>query len=222
VLPLVSATLLLFIELPPATRQVSEPVPFRTIIGRPGFLTAVVSSMVGYGTMNLVMASTPLQMLFCGFGVNASADVIRAHSIAMFLPGFVTGRLIHRFGAHPIICIGAVLTLLCVVTNLSFAPMLATFMVALALLGVGWNFLFVGGTTLLAAAHDPHERVRVQATNDFIVFGTVACTAFASGAVEAIGGWTALNLVVVPPTLIAAGLVIWHWSARARLAPVSA
>jgi MFS family permease len=100
--------------------------------------------------------------------------------------------------------------------------MLATFMVALALLGVGWNFLFVGGTTLLAAAHDPHERVRVQATNDFIVFGTVACTAFASGAVEAIGGWTALNLVVVPPTLIAAGLVIWHWSARARLAPVSA
>ena len=222
VLPLVSATLLLFIELPPATRQVSEPVPFRTIIGRPGFLTAVVSNMVGYGTMNLVMASTPLQMLFCGFGVNASADVIRAHSIAMFLPGFVTGRLIHRFGAHPIICIGAVLTLLCVVTNLSFAPMLATFMVALALLGVGWNFLFVGGTTLLAAAHDPHERVRVQATNDFIVFGTVACTAFASGAVEAIGGWTALNLVVVPPTLIAAGLVIWHWSARARLAPVSA
>jgi MFS family permease len=140
----------------------------------------------------------------------------------MFLPGFVTGRLIHRFGAHPIICIGAVLTLLCVVTNLSFAPMLATFMVALALLGVGWNFLFVGGTTLLAAAHDSHERVRVQATNDFIVFGTVACTAFASGAVEAIGGWTALNLVVVPPTLIAAGLVIWHWSARARLAPVSA
>jgi predicted MFS family arabinose efflux permease len=175
--------------------------------------------MVGYGTMNLIMASTPLQMLFCGFGVNASADVIRAHSIAMFLPGFVTGRLIQRFGAHPIIWIGAVLTLLCVVTNLSFAPVLATFMTALALLGVGWNFLFVGGTTLLATAHDAHERVRVQATNDFIVFGTVACTAFASGAIEATGGWAALNLVVVPPTLIAAGLVVWHWSARARLAP---
>jgi MFS family permease len=219
VLPLICATLLLFIELPPATRQVSEPVPFRTIVARPGFLTAVVCSMVGYGTMNLIMASTPLQMLFCGFGVNASADVIRAHSIAMFLPGFVTGRLIQRFGAHPIIWIGAVLTLLCVVTNLSFAPVLATFMTALALLGVGWNFLFVGGTTLLATAHDAHERVRVQATNDFIVFGTVACTAFASGAIEATGGWAALNLVVVPPTLIAAGLVVWHWSARARLAP---
>ena len=193
VLPLISATLLLFIQLPPAMRQVSAPVPFRTIIARPSFLTAVVCSMVGYGTMNLIMASTPLQMLFCGFGVNASADVIRAHSIAMFLPGFVTGRLIHRFGAHPIVCIGAVLTSLCVATNLLFPPLLPTFMVALMLLGVGWNFMFVGGTTLLATAHDPHERVRVQATNDFIVFGTVACTAFASGAIEATGGWAALN-----------------------------
>jgi MFS family permease len=219
VLPLISATLLLFIELPSAVRRESTPVPFRTIISRPSFVTAVVCSMVGYGTMNLVMASTPLQMLFCGFGVSASADVIRAHSIAMFLPGFITGRLIQRFGPHPIICTGAVLTLLCVVTNLSFSPMLVTFMVALALLGVGWNFLFVGGTTLLATSHDPHERVRVQATNDFIVFGTVACTAFASGAIEATGGWAALNLVVVPPTVIAAVLVVWHWSARARLAP---
>ena len=222
VLPLISATLLLFIQLPPASRQISAPVPFRSIIARPNFLTAVVCSMVGYGTMNLIMASTPLQMLFCGYGVNASADVIRAHSIAMFLPGFVTGRLIQRFGPHPIICTGAALTLLCVVTNLSFAPVQATFLVALVLLGVGWNFLFVGGTTLLATAHDAHERVRVQATNDFIVFGTVACTAFASGAVEETGGWAALNLVVVPPTLIAAGLVIWHWSARARLTPARA
>ena len=78
-------------------------MPFRAILARPNFITAVVCSMVGYGTMNLVMASTPLQMLFCGFGVSASADVIRAHSIAMFLPGFVTGRLIQRFGAHRII-----------------------------------------------------------------------------------------------------------------------
>jgi MFS family permease len=218
ILPMICAALLLFIELPPAVRQVGQPVPFSTIIARPSFLTAVVCSTVGYGTMNLVMASTPLQMLFCGFGVNASADVLRAHSIAMFLPGFVTGRLIQRFGVHPIICIGAVLTLLCVVTNLSFSPVLATFMVALMFLGVGWNFLFVGGTTLLATAHYQHERVRVQVTNDFIVFGTVACTAFASGAIEATGGWAALNLVVVPPTMIAAGLVVWHWSARARLA----
>jgi MFS family permease len=222
VLPLISATLLIFVRLPAATRQTTAPVPFRAIVARPNFMTAVVSSMVGYGTMNLIMASTPLQMLFCGFGVNASADVIRAHSIAMFLPGFVTGRLIQRFGAHPIICIGAALTATCVAVNLAFPPLQATFMVALALLGVGWNFMFVGGTTLLATAHDPRERVRVQATNDFIVFGTVACTAFASGAIEATGGWQALNLVVVPPTVIAAGLAIWHWVSRARLAPAAA
>ena len=171
-------------------------MPFRAIIARPSFLTAVVCSMVGYGTMNLVMASTPLQMLFCGFGVNASADVIRAHSIAMFLPGFVTGRLIQRFGAHPIICIGAVLTVLCVATNLAFPRCSPRSWWRWRCSGVGWNFMFVGGTTLLATAHDPHERVRVQATNDFIVFGTVACTAFASGAIEATGGWAALNLVV--------------------------
>jgi predicted MFS family arabinose efflux permease len=222
VLPMISATLLLFTELPPAPRQTSAPVPFRAIIARPSFLTAVASSMVGYGTMNLLMASTPLQMLFCGFGVNASADVIRAHSIAMFLPGFLTGRLIQRFGVHPIICIGALLTGLCVITNLSLPPLQVTFMVALALLGVGWNFMFIGGTTLLATAHDPQEKVRVQATHDFIVFGTVACTAFASGAIEALGGWDALNFVVLPPTLIAVVLVIWHWSARARLAPAPA
>lgn len=222
ILPVICATLLLFVRLPPATRRIAEPVPFRAIIARPSFLTAVASSMVGYGTMNLVMASTPLQMLFCGFGVNSSADVIRAHSIAMFLPGFVTGRLINRFGVHPIICMGAVLTALCVATNLSFSQVIPTFMVALVLLGIGWNFMFIGGTTLLATAHDPHERVRVQATNDFIVFGTVACTAFTSGAVEAIGGWEALNLMVLPPTLIAAALVIWHWTARGRLAPAAA
>ena len=222
VLPLICATLLLFIRLPPAVRQVAAPVPIRAIIARPNFITAVVSGMVAYGTMNLVMASTPLQMLFCGFGVNASADVIRAHSIAMFLPGFVTGRVIQRLGPHPVICTGALLTALCVAVNLLFPPLLATFMVALSLLGVGWNFMFVGGTTLLATAHDPHERVRVQATNDFIVFGTVACTAFASGAIEATGGWAALNLVILPPTVIAAALVIWHRFAAARLAPAPA
>jgi MFS family permease len=222
ILPLICATLLLFIRLPPAVRQAAAAVPLRSIIARPSFVTAVVCSMVGYGTMNLVMASTPLQMLFCGFGVNASADVIRAHSIAMFLPGFLTGRLIQRVGVHPIICIGALLTALCVATNLFFPPLLTTFIVALSLLGVGWNFMFVGGTTLLATAHDPHERVRVQATNDFIVFGTVACTAFASGAIEATGGWSALNLAVVPPVAIAAALVIWHRFARTRLAAPAA
>ena len=106
VLPVITAILLSFVQVPPAQKKIGIPVPFRTIFARPDFITAVVSSLVGYGTMNLVMASTPLQMLLCGFGVAASADVIRAHSIAMFAPGFVTGRLIQKFGVHQIIMIG--------------------------------------------------------------------------------------------------------------------
>jgi MFS family permease len=162
------------------------------------------------------MASTPLQMMVCGFGVAASADVIRAHSIAMFAPGFVTGRLIQKFGVHQMILLGGALTLSCVAINIYEPPLFATFLVALALLGVGWNFMFVGGTTLLTGAYALEERVRVQATHDFIVFGSVAITAVTSGAVQAMAGWKALNLTVVPPILIAFVVVTWHWLARSR------
>jgi MFS family permease len=219
-LPLVTATLLFFTRLPPAPPRVVVPVPFRSIFARPTFVTAVVASTVGYGTMNLVMASTPLQMLMCGFGVGASADVIRAHSVAMFLPGFITGRLIQRFGVHRIISVGALLTAGCVVVNLHFAPYFGTFMVALALLGVGWNFMFVGGSTMLSTTYAPEERVRVQATHDFIVFGSVACTALASGAIHMTYGWDALNLTLVPPLVVVLGVVVWHWIARSRIAAV--
>ena len=218
VLPVTTAILLTFIKLPPAPPRVTVPVPISAIIARPTFLTAVVASLVGYGSMNLVMTSTPLEMLVCGFGVGASADVIRAHSIAMYLPGFFSGRLIQRFGVHRMILVGALLTGGCVLVNLTFAPLFDTFLVALMLLGVGWNFMFVGGTTLLASSHETVERVRVQATHDFIVFGGVAMTAFTSGAVESAYGWDALNLSVVPPLLIALGVVCWHWATRRRLA----
>jgi MFS family permease len=216
VLPVVTTVLLFFVQVPPAPPRIVVPVPFRAIFARPDFVAAVVASLVGYGTMNLVMASTPLEMLLCGFGVAASADVIRAHSVAMFAPGFVTGRLIQKFGTHQIIMVGGVLTLACVFINVFQPPVFATFMVALALLGVGWNFMFVGGTTLLTGAYAPEERVRVQATHDFIVFGSVACTAVTSGAVQATQGWAFLNLTVVPPVLIAFAVVGWHWALRQR------
>jgi MFS family permease len=218
VLPVITAILLTFVQVPPAQRKVGIPVPFRTIFARPDFITAVVSSLVGYGSMNLIMASTPLQMLLCGFGVAASADVIRAHSIAMFAPGFFSGRLIQKFGVHQIIMTGGLLTLGCVAVNVYEPPLFTTFMIALALLGVGWNFMFVGGTTLLTTAYAPEERVRVQATHDFIVFGSVAMTALTSGAVQATQGWNVLNLTVVPPVLIAFIVVGWHWVARSRVA----
>lgn len=215
-LPIISAILLCFVSVPPAPKKVSVAIPFRDIIARPEFVAAVISSLVGYGTMNLVMASTPLQMMLCGFGVAASADVIRAHAVSMYAPGFVTGRLIQRFGVHHIIMIGGLLTLGCVFINLYQPPFLGTFMVALSLLGLGWNFMFVGGTTLLTTAHTIEERVRVQATHDFIVFGSVTVTALTSGAIEATYGWHALNLAVVPPVTIAFVVVIWHWIARHR------
>ena len=105
-LPIVTVVLLYFVQLPPAPPKLVSPVKFATIFARPTFITALIASLVGYGTMNLVMASTPLQMLLCGFGINESADVIRAHSVAMFLPGFITGRLIQKFGVHQIITAG--------------------------------------------------------------------------------------------------------------------
>ena len=216
ILPILMVAILSFASLPPAPPRVSVPVPFRAIVARPTFLTAVIASLVGYGTMNLVMASTPLQMLLCGFGVGDSAEVIRAHSLAMFLPGFVTGRLIQTFGVHRIIAIGGLLTLACVAVNLEFAPYFATFLVALTLLGVGWNFMFVGGTALLTTAHDARERVRVQGLHDFIVFASVAVTAVSSGMLHMKAGWEALNLSLVIPVLIALAVVGWHWVAKER------
>ena len=207
-----------------ASRRVprAPPVPLRAILARPNFITAVVCSMVGYGTMNLVMASTPVEMMFCGFGIGASADVIRAHSIAMFLPGFVTGRLIQRFGVHRIILAGGVLTLLCVAINVAFAPAYATFMVALMLSGCRLEL---------------HVRRRHHTADHRLCAGRAGARAgdqrlhrvrhawrarrSSSGAVQATVGWAALNLTVVPPVFVAVALIAWHWMGRSRLAPAS-
>jgi MFS family permease len=218
-LPAIAACLLAFTRLPPAAPRQSEKVALGSILARPAFFTAVVAGMAAYGMMNLLMPSTPVQMALCGFGVAASANVIRDHSVAMYLPGFVTGRLIQRWGAHRVICAGALLVALCVGVELGFAPYYATFVVGLVLLGLGWNFMFIGATALLTTAHDQHERVRVQVTNDFIVFGSAALSAFASGAIEATLGWGTLNLALMPALVIATGLTLWHWATRQRLAP---
>ena len=137
----------------------------------------------------------------------------------MYVPAFFTGALIARYGTTRIALTGTVLLLLCGIVALSGTSK-PHFWLALALLGFGWNFMFVGGTTLLTTAHAPEERVRVQATHDFIVFGSVAMTALTSGAVQATRGWNVLNLTVVPPVLIAFIVVGWHWVARSRMAAV--
>lgn len=218
-LPATCALLLTIIRLPGVEHRRSAPLPLRDILARPTFVVAAVTGMVAFGTMNLLMASTPLQMMLCGYSVNESSDVIRWHVIGMYLPGFLTGRLIQRFGTHRVICLGAAFILGCPAINLAFGSYYETFLVSMAVQGIGWNFMFVGATALLATAHAQHERVRVQATNDFMVFGTVAITALMSGFVHATFGWNALNFTVLPPLAIATALVLWHFAARHRLVP---
>ena len=208
-LPIAGAVLLSLSRMPPPPAHNASPTPFRVILARPAFVVAAIAGLVGYGAMNLIMAATPLQMMLCGYGVNDSTDVIRWHAIAMFAPGFVTGRLIQRFGPHSVICAGGVLTIGCAALSLSGSAYVS-FVVALMLLGTGWNFMFVGATALLSTAHDALERVRAQAANDFIVFATVAITSFSSGALHSHVGWVAVNLAVVPPVAIAVSLVLWH------------
>ncbi|WP_367614840.1 MFS transporter [Plastoroseomonas arctica] len=215
-LPPLVLLLLSFAQLPPAPARPKISTPIGEIIARPAFIAAAGAGLVAYGTMNLVMTSTPIEMMFCGFGVDASATIIQIHALAMFAPGFFTGRLIQRFGVRTIIVAGAVLTAGCVVANVAGASF-AHFGVALALLGLGWNFMFVGATALLATSHAPEERVRAQAANDFIVFGTVACTAFLSGALHAQAGWAMLNLMLLPALAVALGLVRWQ-AMRGRVA----
>jgi MFS family permease len=177
-----------------------------------------VAGLVAYGTMNLAMTATPLEMMLCGFSVGAAATVIQAHSLAMFAPGFVTGHLITRFGVMRIVTLGAALTAACVGVAL-MGREFWHFVVALVLLGVGWNFMFVGATTLLATSYEPYERVRAQGANDFIVFGTVACTAFLSGFVHHRFGWDVLNLTLLPPLAAALALLFWQRARMRRLQP---
>lgn len=215
-MPAICLGLLAVVDLPPPPPRQKVATPLTEIMRRPAFITAAVAGMVAFGTMNLLMTSTPLQMMLCGFGVDASATVIQAHAVAMYAPGFVTGRLITRFGARPIIVLGAALTAACVAVGLH-GETFAHFAVALALLGVGWNFMFVGATTLLGTAHSPEERVKAQAANDFLVFGTVACTAFASGAIHVSAGWIVLNLLLLPALVLALAM-IWFQARRTRRA----
>ena len=170
---------------------------YATLLSQRRFLVAVASAMLGYGVMNLVMAATPLAMLDCGFGFGETATVIQWHVLAMFAPAFFTGNLIERFGSLNIIMTGALLQLACVLVNLH-GQTEWHFAAALILLGLGWNFLFVGGTTLLTSAYGGDEKAAAQGLNDFMIFGMVTLTALGSGALHHAFGWAVVNAVMVP------------------------
>lgn len=193
--------------------------PLREIMKQPIFIVAVLSAMVGYGMMSLVMTATPLAMQICGFEFDDSAFVIQWHALGMFAPSFFTGYLIRRFGVLRIILTGAVSNLLCVAINLSGVEFIQFFS-SLVLLGIGWNFMFIGGTTLLTECYEPAERNKVQSLNDFLVFGTVSISSLSAGLLQRLIGWDAVNLAVIIPILIVVFSVIWLTRMTRRTQPV--
>ena len=187
--------------------------PLAEIARQPAAVTAFLAALVAYVTMNLLMTATPLAMVACGFGFAESATVIQWHVLGMFAPSFVTGPLIARLGARRVVLAGAALMAGCVAVSLA-GVRLAHFAVGLLLLGVGWNFMFLGATTLLTACYAEAEKAKVQGLNDFLVFAAVSISATASGALHHLLGWQALNLLVVPGLLLVAGIALARPGAR--------
>ncbi|MFY0992065.1 MFS transporter [Halomonas sp. C05BenzN] len=182
--------------------------PMATIAARPGFVVAVLAGAMGYAIMVLVMTATPLAMRARGFDMGQVAFIMQWHVLGMFAPSFVTGSLIVRFGVPRILLTGALLfTGTALVANLGTD--LAHFWVALVLLGIGWNFLFVGGSALLSTVHSEAERGKVQGINDLIIFSLVALGSLMSGALLHRLGWEALNLAMLPAVLLVALAAVW-------------
>lgn len=216
---LLSMAIVAFIAIPPAKVEAShEPArPLGEIARQPAFIVAAGCAGLGYGTMTLLMTATPLAMGFCGYPYAASASVIAAHVVAMFAPSFFTGALIQRFGVLYVIAWGVALELGCVFIAVS-GQLVANFWWALVLLGLGWNFTYVGGTTLLTETYRPSEKAKVQGVNEMIVSGVQALASLSSGLLVNAGGWTTLNYFAVPMLALAGGSAIWLMYRR-RLAP---
>lgn len=205
VLSLIALALLSRLRLPGVAAVHAGPVrPLRELLGQPVLRVAIFGTAVGYAVMIMVMTATPLAILGCGLPETSVTPVIQWHVVGMFAPSFFTGSLIQRYGAPRIMQAGFVLLLGHVAVALSGVGFLH-FLSALVLLGVGWNFAFIGGTTLLTQTYRPAEQLKVQAVNEFTVFGLVALATLSAGWLYDRFGWIALNLAVVP--LLAAALI---------------
>ena len=212
--------LFLFLDLPDGDERASTSASHSAgrsrlqLLRSPVILVAIICAMVSYSLMNLVMTSTPLAVLGCGFTSNNANDIVSAHVLAMFIPSFFTGHLIVRFGAPRVITAGLVILALAGMVALAGVE-LSNFFIALILLGIGWNFGFIGATSLLASAHAPHERGRAQGLNDMIVFGCVTLASLASGGLlncsggTAANGWSAVNIAMLPFLMLAGAALVW-------------
>ncbi len=216
---LLATTIVSLIRVPqPLAEMIIEPArPLSVIARQPVFLVALGGAAVGYGVMIMAMTATPLAMVGHHHDLGATTSVIRWHTLGMFLPSFFTGNLITRFGAPRIMLAGIALLAGHVGIALSGVELLH-FTSALVLLGVGWNFSFIGGTALLTEAYRPSEKAKVQATNDFLILGVVVAASFASGGLLHHLGWTGVNLTVLP-FLLVAGAMIAALAVRSRPKP---
>lgn len=217
VLNLLGALLFLFLDAPAPAKQEAGEIIGRTrrqLLRDPRIAVSIICAMVAYALMNLVMTSTPLAVVGCGFTTNNAADIVSGHVLAMFAPSFFTGHLIARFGAERIVATGLVILTGAGAVALAGTE-LTNFYVALILLGLGWNFGFIGATTMLSEAHAASERGRVQGMNDMIVMGCVTLASLSSGGLmnclggDAVEGWRAVNLAMAPFLVLAGGSLIW-------------
>jgi MFS family permease len=215
---LLAIGLVSLIEIPALTvaEQKESGRPLSAIARQPAFIVAVLSAITGYGVMNLLMVATPLAMMACQHPFSAAAFVIQWHVIAMFAPSFFTGALIKRYGVINVMLTGVVLNLGCVGVALSGLAV-AHFWTALVLLGIGWNFMFIGGTTLLTECHTPSERGKAQGANDLAIFITMAVTSLSSGLLFTLQGWELMNRLAVPFLLLTGGAMLWLAALRRRL-----
>lgn len=213
----VGSLLFLLLDIPTPKPPSADQPKGRTrleMLKTPRIAVAVICAMVSYALMNLVMTSTPLAVVGCGFETNDAANVVTSHVLAMYVPSFFTGHLIARFGVEKIMACGLLILAAAGVVALSGVE-LEHFFVALVLLGIGWNFGFIGATTMLAGSHEPYERGRMQGLNDLLVFGGVTVASLASGGLmncsggSAQEGWTAVNMAMAPFLMLAGGALIW-------------
>ncbi|MDD5333578.1 MAG: MFS transporter [Rhodoferax sp.] len=214
---LLSMATLSFIDFPaPPVRQSSSGGrPLGQIMKQPVFIVAAATGALGYGVMNLLMAATPLAMQQCSLPFSDVALVLEWHVIGMFAPGFFTGHLIKRFGTLNIMSLGVALNAACIAVALSGVE-LQQFLVALFLLGVGWNFLFTGSTTLSLQTYTPEEKDRAQGALNFFVFATLALSSFSSGVLVTTSGWTLLNYGSLVLVTLTAAALLWLRSAKRR------
>jgi predicted MFS family arabinose efflux permease len=216
---LLAMGLLAFIHFPPTPPQqaASGGRPLAEIMRQPVFIVAAAAGALGFGVMNLLMAATPIAMQVCGLPFSDAALVLEWHVIGMFAPGFFTGHLIKRFGTLPIMAIGLALNVACVLIALSGVE-LHQFLVALFLLGLGWNFLFTGATTLALTAYRPEEKDKAQGALNFCVFAVLALSSLASGVLVTTQGWTLLNLGSLLPLGLTGAALAWLALQRRRQA----